>query len=262
MIDRKIRQALKEKFSSERTMYNQIKKKQKEHNYTLTKDQAACLLAAEKGIDISKILPPEELAALRMVQPQQTRSIIKKEISSEPQDTVKINVEKEFEREIPFLSNRLSTEAKEMAKIYPILYLFENSVRNLVLSIMIKKHGPNWWDSKATTSAKKHVEGRLKDEEKNRWHGKRGAHNIFYTDMEDLKSIIIDNWEDDFKEIFPNQQWFGSIIENIERSRNIVAHNNPLSKKDIRRIKINFDDWIDQVKKVYQESKKGVNNGQ
>ena len=233
-------------------MYNQIEKIHKQYKYTITKNQAAYLLAAENGIDISRILPPEELTALRLVHPIQTNRGIKNQAVFVSQDAVKSNNDKESERKIPFISKQTGIEAAEMAKIYPTLYLFENSVRNLVLTIMNKKYGSNWWGSKITTPVEKNVEGRIKDEENNRWHGKRGAHKIFYTDMDDLKSIIIKNW-DDFKGVFPSQQWFGSIIENIERSRNIVAHNNPLSKKDIRRIKINFEDWIDQVKKFQDQ---------
>ena len=69
---------------------------------------------------------------------------------------------------------------------------------------------------------------------------------IFYTDIDDLKSIIAANWLD-FKEIFPNFQWVVGKIEEIEMSRNIIAHNNPLEERDVTRLKLNLEDWIMQI---------------
>jgi hypothetical protein len=36
--------------------------------------------------------------------------------------------------------------------------------------------------------------------------------------------------------------------EKIEASRNVVAHMNALRQRDIQRIKINFEDWLDQIR--------------
>jgi hypothetical protein len=47
---------------------------------------------------------------------------------------------------------------------------------------------------------------------------------------------------------FPSESWFPSIVEKIEASRNVVAHMNPVRKRDIDRIRLNFEDWLEQVK--------------
>lgn len=94
---------------------------------------------------------------------------------------------------------------------------------------------------------KKEVEERLLKEKENRWHGKRGVHKIFYTNIGDLNSIVSMNWAD-FKDMFPSQAWIKSRVDEIEFSRNIVAHNNPLSDHDIKRLKIYFEDLLKQTR--------------
>jgi hypothetical protein len=251
MIPREIRNALMEKTGKTiRRIYQMIQEKKKEYKYTISKEMAAYILAAEKGIDISKILPEEELAKLRELRISEA-PIIKKERKvpeqkRAPQQIV-IDIAKEFRIVDPFLPKKLITEAIEMAKIYPIIYLFENSVRNLIRTVLGKKYGANWWDIKVPQRVKREVAKRTKKEKKNRWHGKRGAHEIFYTTIGELESIIVTNWLD-FRNVFPNEAWIKSRIDEIEISRNIIAHNNPLSDRDIGRLKLYYEDWIRQVK--------------
>jgi hypothetical protein len=112
---------------------------------------------------------------------------------------------------------------------------------------MVKNHGTNWWDNNVGKKIRDKVTIRISNENKNKWHGKRGAHQIFYTDIEDLSDIIAANWED-FKEYFPDQAWVKTMISVIGTSRNVVAHNNPLSDDDIDAVKVNFRQWTKQIK--------------
>lgn len=250
MIPKEIRKALIEKTGkTPQRIYQMIKEKKKEHRYTISREMAAYILAAEKGIDISKILPEDELAKLRELGMSETpigkkeRKVLEKERT--PQQIV-IDIAKEFRVVDPFLPKKLVTEAVEMAKVYPIVYLFENSVRNLIQIVLEKKYGPNWWD-KVPQRVKREIAKRMRKEKENRWHGKRGIHEIFYTTIGELNSIIITNWPD-FKKIFPNEAWIKSRIDEIEFSRNIIAHNNPLAERDIKRLKLYYGDWIRQIK--------------
>lgn len=228
-------------------IYQMIKEKKKEYHFTISKEMAAYLLAAERGIDISKILPEKELAKLRdlgKIRPSIIRE--KKAPKKKASKQIIINIAKEFRVVDPFLPVKLIKQATEMSRVYPIVYLFENSVRNLIQVVLEGKYGPNWWDDKIPRNVKRDVEKRLIKEKENRWHGKRGAHKIFYTNIGDLNSIIATNWSD-FKDIFPSQTWIKSRIDEIELSRNIIAHNNPLSDRDIKRLKLYFEDWIKQI---------------
>ena len=112
---------------------------------------------------------------------------------------------------------------------------------------METNHGSDWWDNKVSGRIKKIVAGRMENENRNKWHEKRGAHPIFYTDIDHLSDIITTNWSD-FDKYFPSQHWIKAKIEIIETSRNVVSHNNPLSNDDIASVKLNFKQWTKQIK--------------
>ena len=135
-----------------------------------------------------------------------------------------------------------------MSRVYPYIYLFENSVRYLIKEILGRKYGDNWWEEKAPTATKREVMKRIAREDVHRWHAKRGAHPIFYSDMHDLYSIIVKNWKD-FKDLFPDQTWIKSRVEEIELSRDIIAHNNPLPDDEITRLKLDLKAWVKQISK-------------
>jgi len=227
-------------------VYQLIKKRRKACDNLITDNQAIFLIASEnENIDVTKFADEKMLEKLRELK---GRIIINKNSKNKKQIINKITnirLDRSFKIQGNLLAKNTLSEAKEMSKIYPYLYVFENSVRTVIQKVL-EKHGKNWWDTKVIDKIKLMVKGRKNKEEKNPWHGKRGAHQIYYTDINDLKGIIRHNWED-FKKIFPSQSWIDQRIEEIEISRNIVAHNNPLSKDDIDRIKIYFKDWSKQI---------------
>jgi hypothetical protein len=219
---------------------------------------AANILAAEMGVDVHKILKddPSEIKELQNL------------IGSMPKPTVQDsakNVKTEKEQQIPIekrivetfgLPKNLSNEATRMADVYPKLYVLENLARYVVKSIHDNK-GTKWWDEINIVPAevKKKVKNRKKQEGKNRWHYKRGSHEIFYTDFGDLSSIISNNWKE-FEALFPNLRWIQAKLEEVELSRNIVAHNNPLPKREFDRIDMTFEDLKKQLSDYIGEQKK------
>jgi len=147
----------------------------------------------------------------------------------------------------PLLPKSIVNDAVKMANVYLEIYLFENSIRNLILKTLEKKHGKNWWKKCVSHPVQNEVTKRIKKEKKNRWHSKRGAHPIYYSNIGDLMSIISKNWNE-FKDVIEKEQaWIKLKIEEIEFSRNVIAHNNPLLKDDIQRIEVNFKDWFKQI---------------
>jgi hypothetical protein len=142
----------------------------------------------------------------------------------------------------------LTNEANKMADIYPDLYHLENLIRYVVMSVLEKKYGNDWWENRnvvSKTIAEK-VEERRHFEGINRWVTKRGKQNIFYTDFRDLSRIIAQN-SVIFKAIFADME-IEAELRKLEPLRNIIAHNNPLSPKEIGRIKTALDDLQIQLK--------------
>jgi hypothetical protein len=149
------------------------------------------------------------------------------------------------------LSVQRKGEAERMAPVYPLLYAFENSVREFVDGHLTAKLGRDWFDDPkvVSTDVRKTVNRNKAAEGRHRYHSRRSARPIYYTNIDDLGTIVQSQkgWPT-FKAILPSDKWLPGVIEKIEASRNVVAHMNPLQKRDINRIKIHFEDWLDQIK--------------
>lgn len=245
MINKAIMNELLKKKSKSR-IYSMICDARKQSGYRIKKEDAAYLIAGQTGVDIAKYLSDEQIEKIRTLQSSNSVKIMTKELNKTPRKIINIKIG-QFKVQNQLLPEKIIKEAMEMAnEVYPTFYVFENSVRNFILTIMMRQFGTDWWSSKVSNEVKKEVSARVEDEKNNPWHGsKRNVHEIFYTNFGDLKSIIIRNW-DVFKNYFPRQDWVTSRFSDIEPSRNIIAHNNPLHIDDRKRIETYFTDWIKQ----------------
>lgn len=246
MINKEILQEIGEKTKkSQSRIYKIIQDRKKQYNNTISLETAANLVAAEVGIDISKMLSGDELREVRTLIGKRTGEKAIKIVKKDTETRV-VKIGPNIKLIDPKLPKVIISDAQKMAKVYPMLYIFENSIRSVVVETMEKKFGKDWWKQVTPKVAQK-VETRKNEEKDKRWHGKRAAHEIYYTNMDDLKSIIISNWSL-FKNKLYKQSWIDNMMDVITTSRNIIAHNNPLSNHDIQRIEIAFKDWIKQVR--------------
>lgn len=251
MINKKLINAIKDKTKlSIPRIYAMIKEKQEQMNYIVTTEQAAALIGGEYKINISKILPKSELDEIRNIKGIIVTPVVRRNsVNRKTERSISLNLELPHGVKIsdPLLPQNIVSDASKMANIYLKIYLFENSIRNLIFKTLETKYGKKWWDTQVSTQVKRDIKDRIDKEKENRWHGKRGAHPIFYTDIGDLKSIISKNWTDFRNIIKKEQEWVKLKIEEIEFSRNVIAHNNPLLKDDIQRLEVNFKDWFKQL---------------
>lgn len=145
------------------------------------------------------------------------------------------------------LNNTKLKEAEEMAGIYPILYVLENSIRELINRVMTANYGKDWWCErtrrKKTKSIANTVKQRMAKEEKNRWHQRRGDHPIYYTDFGDLKTLLSSNEDKFFPDILSQKEWFMNAMDELELSRNVLCHMNPLDRTNIQDVKVKFERW-------------------
>jgi hypothetical protein len=252
MTNRELRQALLNKLGSSRQALSQRVKRLKSKYGPMSTEEGVYLLAHMCEIDITRYLDPEMVQRIRQLVEHVAlvdQPVEQKKARSVTLKTVRVSVGGEFELTDPLLPERILREAKEMANIYAELYVFENSVRDVVLRVMSRAYGKAWWDSHVPTSVQRTVKSRQEREGKNAWHGKRGLHPIYYTDIPDLVSIIKANWTQ-FKSLFPNQEWVSVRISEIAMSRNVIDHHNPLGKADLNRVKGYFGDWQRQIDSV------------
>lgn len=150
------------------------------------------------------------------------------------------------------LSQKHVADAEKMANVYPLLYVFENSVREFVDGHLTKAYGADWWDEAKLVpkGVRDNVEKVRNAESVNRAHTSRKARPIYYTMLGDLVSIVVsEKGAKVFKRpMFPRPTWFPELVQSAEVTRNIVAHMNPLQKRDIRRLEDALSDWLDQTK--------------
>jgi len=147
---------------------------------------------------------------------------------------------------LDLLAPEVVENARAMANIYVAVAAFENSVRTLITDVLLEQIGADWWEKGVSEKIRTRAESKRAEEEKVRWHVQRGADPINYTQLPDLASIIRQNWQH-FQPHVPSIEWADSLLDVIERSRNVIMHSGMLSRPDVERLGIFIRDWIKQV---------------
>src|SRR4249919_173940 len=63
----------------------------------------------------------------------------------------------------------LRGEAMRMARVYALLYCFENSIRALITQRLRERHGEDWWATKVPKKVQEFASARQKDAKENSW---------------------------------------------------------------------------------------------
>jgi hypothetical protein len=149
------------------------------------------------------------------------------------------------------LSTKHVTDAEKMAGTsYPVLYVFENSVREFIDGHLTAAYGKDWFndDKLVSKGVRQTVDRNRHAEATARYHSQRNARSVYYTNLDHLSSIVRSErgWKV-FKSLFPRDTWFPELVSRFEVSRNVVAHMNPLNKTDIRRLEDGLVEWLKQI---------------
>jgi len=148
----------------------------------------------------------------------------------------------------PLLNLDEIESARRMAELYVIIHCYENSARKLIQSTLESKLGENWWDIAANQTLKNNANQLKQKEQKHKWITPRGSSMLFYVDWGDLVSLIR-KYETDFVPVIGDLKFIELRMEELERYRNIIAHNGTLeSKDDYDQIILSFRQWCKQVK--------------
>lgn len=145
-----------------------------------------------------------------------------------------------------FFSREMRDRSQKMAYVYSLYYCFENLVRELVAQRLEERRGPNWWANCVPENVRKRVDQKRSDAEKNQWHQAVYESNVDLTLFGDLAAIIVKEWAE-FDDLFPSQLWVKQRLDELERSRNVIAHANLLPEPEIKRIEQYLEDWVRQV---------------
>jgi Swt1-like HEPN len=131
--------------------------------------------------------------------------------------------------------------ALEMARLYSVLYCFENEVRKLIRETLDEKEGPDWVD-KLSAKTKEFAKGRQETAFKDSWLEGEKSDLLGFVDFGQLSAIIIDKW-DSFEDLIPSQHWLKQRMDELEKVRNFIAHNRMLLPSEFQRIYLYIADW-------------------
>jgi hypothetical protein len=70
-----------------------------------------------------------------------------------------------------------------MAVVYTAIAAFENSVRDLVKWVLLEELGQQWWEQGVSEKIRKSAKSEMEEEEKVRWHRRRGNDLLNYTTL-------------------------------------------------------------------------------
>jgi len=131
--------------------------------------------------------------------------------------------------------------ALSMARLYAVLFCFENEVRTLIRETLQEKEGANWID-KLPQKIKDHAESRQKAALTDSWLEGEKTDLLGFAEFGHLAQIMVSKWEY-FQEIVPSQHWLKQRMDELEKARNFIAHNRMLLPSEFQRLYMYIADW-------------------
>lgn len=132
-------------------------------------------------------------------------------------------------------------QALEMARLYAVLFCFENEIRDFIRAVLEEKEGLEW-ESQLPIGIKKLAEGRQKTALKDSWLEGEKSDLLGFADFGSLAQLIVEKWEH-FKDVIPTQHWLKQRMDELEKTRNFIAHNRMLLPSEFQRIYMYINDW-------------------
>lgn len=132
-------------------------------------------------------------------------------------------------------------DALEMARLYAILFCFENEIRDFIRDALEEKEGVDWQD-KLPPKIREQAESRRETALKDSWLEGEKADLLGFVDFAHLAQIIVSKWEF-FKDIIPTQHWLKQRMDELEKARNFIAHNRMLLPSEFQRLYMYIADW-------------------
>jgi len=236
---------------TERQVYNRAQ--ELANRASIKTSEAIWILAAQNQINLTKYLPPEVVDRVRNLllqipAPARIAPALPGKVRQAPKTPPKeFVVAKEFKGSDPILPAKIFAEVREMAAIYPLLYVLENSVREFLRRIVDARLGAPWWTTTAQSKIKDKILDRMSDDKKHAWHQRRGSHPIDYLDFSELALVVKNNEALFVPDFLPSVQWFEQFVLEAYKSRCVVCHMNPLEEDNIADVKLKIRKWQKHV---------------
>jgi Swt1-like HEPN len=245
-----LRSALEKKLAVKPRRLQQIVQKRRIKG-AMNSEMALYTVASESGLDLSRFgVSAETLAEVRRglatIRAAETPSTPKpsKRARGQPKPALVSIPGANIER-LPGMTAAHAEEAAAMSqKVFPILYVFENSARDVISRVLERAFGKDWWNEVVPKKVKEKAADHKAQEKDEPWHGKRGATPIHYTLLSDLPKIVSAQkaWPY-FEPLFVRPGWFTELVAELNVSRRVIAHMNPLATDDVKNVQAAFRRW-------------------
>ena len=130
--------------------------------------------------------------------------------------------------------------ALEMARLYAVLFCFENEVRDYIRETLSEKEGENWMET-LPQKVKEHAEGRTESALKDSWLEGEKTDLLGFIEFGHLAQIILSKW--DYFPVIPSQHWLKQRMDEMEKVRHFIAHNRMLLPSEFQRLYMYIADW-------------------
>lgn len=130
--------------------------------------------------------------------------------------------------------------ALEMARLYAVLFCFENEIRAYIRDTLSEKEGVDW-ETKLPPKIIAHAESRRDTAIKDSWLEGEKTDLLGFVEFGHLAQIIINKW-DNFP-VIPSQHWLKQRMDEMEKVRNFIAHNRMLLPSEFGRLYMYINDW-------------------
>ncbi len=199
---------------SEHSVRNAISRIHKE-NPGITMNAAASVFADSKGFGVYGFLSPDDKLSLqhrRLMPPSEPPSNGQHARKGTVRD-VKVDFESAF-----------TSDANANAKVYPHIYILENTLRTVILKEF--EGQPDWWKDRSIVKEEiQEYAGRIREAEKKYpWMKERGDHPVYYVGLLELFRIIERNWKPHFEQVFKDFDQLRAWMKESVPIRNYVAH--------------------------------------
>ncbi len=130
--------------------------------------------------------------------------------------------------------------ALEMARLYAVLFCFENEIRDFIRETLIEKDGEDWIE-KLPVKIKEFSDSRRQGAFADSWLEGEKTDILGFIEFGHLAQIIISKWE--YFPVIPSQHWLKQRMDEMEKVRNFIAHNRMLLPSEFQRLYMYIADW-------------------
>lgn len=167
-------------------------------------------------------------------------NVYKKEIREELKIRALNIIEESFRTEISITDGRQYEDAELNSKAYKYLYVLENQLRSFLEKLLRKTYGDNWINKGIPPDVLESCKKNKESESKVRWIESTSKNILSYSNFSDLRKIIEmkENWNSTFKAYFKPKDIVLAKLTELEKIRNKIAHNRPLTMNEFEKIKL------------------------